>query len=350
MYHLLFSVLGTFPQVMFLYISEMIGIKRRAFAGLSIFLFVGTALCFMTLIAYFIPHWKYLYIVCTVPYLFVLFFYKYVPESIRFLRCRGRLDEAMDILKLIASRNGTTLPNNVCIEPPPATKNDKASPLDLFRTPSMACRSILQGVGYFVGAMAFFALYLGAADISGHLYQDFFILSVAEIPVSLMIMDFAERFGRKRTVMTSLLIGSLMCVALGFTPNRGKIKIARIIFGMIGKVSISATCNSFQTWTVELYPTKIRGQGMGYVQVMSRLGAACAPFVNTQFQKLHMGAADIFIGICAFVTYFLLCFLPETKGMQTADAEEEVSGDIETIGGGTELEDLAFENPIAIID
>jgi len=336
-----FFLPGTFPQIMFTYISEVVGGKYRTFAGLSIFLFVGTALNFLVLKAYFIRNWRLLYIVCTAPYIFVLGFYKYVPESMRFLRIKGRLDETMEVFQLIAKRNGTEIPAGVTIDPPSQeVVRHNASPLDLFRTPSIAFKSLVQGVGYWIGAMTFFALYLGAADISGHIYLDYFIVTVVELPVCLMIMDFAERFGRKRTVMTSMLVGSLMCIALGFTPNHGKMKIARIVFAMTGKVSISANCNSFQLWSVELYPTSIRGEGMGFVQVMSRLGAASATFVNREFAELHEGANYIFIGLASFCTYFLLCFLPDVKGV--ADVDDPIPDTIR----GTELEKGAFSNPI----
>ena len=342
-----FFLPGTFPQIMFTYISEVVGGKYRAFSGLSIFLFVGTALGVLALKAYYIRNWKVLYIVCTAPYIFVIFFYKYVPESVRFLRVKGKVDEAMAVFKLIAKRNRTEIPPNITIAPPPTNLiHHKANPLDLFRTANMAYKSIIQGIAYFIGAMTFFALYLGAADISGHLYRDYTIVTLIEIPVCLVIMDVTERFGRKRTVMTSLLIGSIMCVGIGFTPKTGKIKIARIILAMIGKVSISAFCNSFQTWSVELYPTNIRGEGMGFVQVMSRLGAASSPWVNKEFNKFHEGASYIFIGIASFVTYFFLCFLPEMKGVPTADAMEEGDKNVETITA-VELDIVAYSNPMA---
>lgn len=342
-----FFLPGTFPQIMFTYISEVVGGSYRAFAGLSIFLFVGAALGVLGLKAYYIHNWKMLYIVCTAPYIFVIFFYKYLPESVRYLRIKGKIDEAMDVFRLIAKRNRVAdLPSNYAIEAPPAVLvQHRATPLDLFRTPNIAYRSTIQGFAYFIGAMTFFALYLGAADISGHLYRDYIIVTLFEIPSSLMIMDFTERFGRKRTVMTSLLIGSVMCVGIGFTPKHGPLKIVRIVLAVIGKVSINAYCNSFQTWSVELYPTNIRGEGMGFVQVMSRLGAAAAPWVNKEFSKFHAGASYIFIGIASFITYFLLCFLPEMKGMPTTDAMEEEDRETET-AATMELEKGAFSNPL----
>merc|ERR1712013_191560 len=249
----------------------------------------------------------------------------------RFLRVKGRIEEAMAVFREIARQNGTEIRPGVTLEPPPEVLiHRKANPLELFRTGHMALKSIIQGFAYFIGAMTFFALYLGAADISGHLYRDYTIVTLVEIPVCLAMMDFAERFGRKRTVMTSLLIGSLASVGLGFTPKSGTtLRVIRVIVAMVGKVSISAFCNSFQTWTCELYPTTMRGSGVGMTQVMSRLGAAAAPWVNMEFNRYHHGASYVFVGVASLVTYFLLCLLPEMKGVPAVDAMEEGDKEVE---------------------
>ena len=313
---------GTFQQIMFLYISEIVGDDRRAFAGLSMFFFVNISLLVLALKAYFIRQWRLLYIVSTVPFAFVVGFYRYVPESVRFLRVQGKTDEAMSIFRMIADRNRTEIPDGVSIEPHAmTTKTNSSTPLDLFRTPKLCVVSIIQAVTYFAGAMSFYSLYLGAANISGNMFRDYLFITAIEVPVAIMMMDFTERFGRKRTVMATMFIGSLMCVPLGFIPNRGDMKIARLIFGMIGKVSISAHCNCIQSWSVELYPTKIRGVAMGFLLLVARLGAASAAFVNKEFSKCHEGGVYIFIGATLFILLFMLCFLPEMKGVPISDGD-----------------------------
>ena len=75
---------------------------------------------------------------------------------------------------------------------------------------------------------------------------------------------------------------------------------------------------------------------------MARLGAAGAPFIDDQFSRLHSGASFIFMGVLSLTAYFLLCFLPEMKGVPTSDAEEEGGGEqMETVGG-FELTERSF--------
>jgi len=319
-----FFLPGTFQQVMFMYISEIVGGRHRAFAGLSIFFFVNFALLTLALKYYLVSSWQHLYIVCSLPYTFVLLFYKYLPESMRYLRVKGKLDEALDAFKTVAKRNGTDIPEGTTIEQYSdlIVKKSSGNFLDLFKTPKMAYITLIQGITYFVGAMSFYALYLGAAEISGNALRDYIILTAAEIPIALGVMDFTERFGRKRTVMTTMVIGAIVCVPLGFTPKHGSYKIARVIFGMIGKVSVSAHCNCIQSWSVELYPTNVRGVGMGFLLLMARLGAACAPFANKEFAMFFEGSCYIFIGTFLLIVSFFLCFLPESKGVTISDGQD----------------------------
>merc|ERR1711962_343896 len=242
----------------------------------------------------------------------------------RYLRVKGRLHEALEAFKAVARRNGTEIPEGVTVEPYSdyVVKKSSGNFLDLFRTPKIALITLIQGITYFVGALSFYSLYLGAANISGNALRDYLIITAAEVPIALAVMDFTERFGRKRTVMTTMLIGGVMCVPLGFTPNHGNYKIARVIFGMIGKVSVSAHCNCIQSWSVELYPTNVRGVGMGFLLLMARLGAACAPFANKEFDNVFKGACFIFIGALLFVVSFFLCFLPESKGVTISDGQD----------------------------
>ena len=61
---------------MFVLASEFVGPKYRAFAGTILWFFFGVALMLLGLKPYHIRTWKMLLIASTVPYIFVLAFYK----------------------------------------------------------------------------------------------------------------------------------------------------------------------------------------------------------------------------------------------------------------------------------
>ena len=61
---------------MFIMASEYVGGKYRPMSGMVLWLVFGGSLVLLGVKAYFIREWKTLFIVCTIPYVFVLGFYK----------------------------------------------------------------------------------------------------------------------------------------------------------------------------------------------------------------------------------------------------------------------------------
>lgn len=67
----------------FIIISELVGNHYRPFAGLIIFVSNPIAWSLMAVKSYYVNNWRTLNILCNAPYIVVLAFYKFVPESIQ---------------------------------------------------------------------------------------------------------------------------------------------------------------------------------------------------------------------------------------------------------------------------
>ena len=324
-----FFLHGTYPQL-YIMISEIVGNKDRAFANNITFFSLGFAFCTLALKAYLLPNWRTLHIVCTAPYVFVLIFMKFVPESVRYLRVKGELDAAMAVFRRIAYWNKTIIPDNVTISPA-STINHKASPLDLFRTRKMARVSCILGWSTFTVAMSFYCLYYTAGNISGHMYIDFVLITVLDIPASLILTPLVNKYGRKRCSMALLLLAAASCMGLGFAPNHGQFKILRIILGMFGKTCNVLSGMAATTWRMELYPTTIRGEAGGLTQLTNKIGATCSPWLDAWLSTIYPGAVFIVIGVLMFVTALLQSLLWETKGTNVGDTSDDDGGSAKTM-------------------
>ena len=306
---------------MYVMVSEIVGNKHRAFANNITFFSVAAAFCMLALKAYFLPNWKYLFVVCTAPYALVLLFVWFVPESVRFHRVKGELDEAMAVFKRIAYWNKTVIPEGVSISPS-SQENHKTTPLDLFRTKKLFCITSVLSWNSFTGAMSFYCLYYAAGNISGHMYLDFVLITVLDFPASLMLTPMINNYGRKKCCMGFLFLGAISCLGLGLTPNHGKLKILRVALGMFGK-----TCNvlsgiAMVTWRMELYPTTIRGEIGGFTMMANKIGATCSPWIVAWFAGSYEGGVFVLIGGLMLVSVFLQSFLQETLGRNLSDTGE----------------------------
>ena len=71
-----------------------------------------------------------------------MFYFRYVPESVRWLRTRKKLNAAEDILKKIGKRNRKL--SNASLSEPPEGADRNTSYRDLFNTFSMAMSTFVQ--------------------------------------------------------------------------------------------------------------------------------------------------------------------------------------------------------------
>ena len=282
--------------------------------------------------AYYIPNWKTLYIVCTAPYIFVAGFFHFIPESVRFLRVKGKNAELMECFRRIAHWNNTVIPENVAIMPVPAqTEVHKANPLHLFKNVKLAMKTGIQIFAMFATGISYYGLYMAAGDLGGSMYRNYIMISASEIPLIFFSVYLCERFGRKKTSTIPVLIGCAACLCVAFVPNEGGLKIVRVIVGMIGKCCVGSNMNTMSTWSSELYPTVIRGEALGFFQAALRTGASAAPWLDKELVKVHKSAAFLFMAAICAVSFFFLNFLPETQGVVTNDDDEEPEEKIDSL-------------------
>ena len=132
--------------------------------------------------------------------------------------------------------------------------------------------------------------------------------------------------------MGFMFLGAISCLGLGLTPNRGKLKILRVVLGMFGK-----TCNVLSgiaqvTWRMELYPTTIRGEIGGLTQMANKIGATCSPWIVAWFAGVYEGGVFVLIGGLMLVSVALQSILQETLGKNLSD-----TGDLPTKETGRDV-------------
>ena len=307
-----FSLPGVMIQA-FILITESVGNKQRAFAGQVIKTGYPVGLCVLGLTAYFFREWKTVLILSTTPYILLVAFYKVVPESLRWLRIQGKMENLFKQLHIIARWNKKLVPSNLNISPVNEIIERKRNVFDIFGTRTLLVRSLVLGYAWFANGMVYYGLYLAANDLSGSIYRDFIVLSLIDFPATFLAIFLLQLIGRKRTVVLSMLAGGTACMAIGFIPYDSKLKIFRIVLGTTGKFFILMSFNSLYTWSAEIYPTEIRSIGIGFVQFICRVGGATAPWIAKGLKYVNRGAPFIMMGIVAVTAALLSLILPETK-------------------------------------
>ena len=81
-----------------------------------------------------------------------------------------------------------------------------------------------------------------------------------------------------------------------------------------GKVFLDVAYIVMFLWTFELFPTVVRGQGTGLTLLLSRVGAATAPFLSDVLQAVDARLSYVFMGVMSLLAFVTALCLRETKG------------------------------------
>lgn len=298
----------------FILISEYVGSKHRPLAGIIVYLSMPCGYILVGVKAYLTQNWKLLHIVTTVPYVITLAFYRFVPESVKWLSLHGKTDQIKKILRRIAAFNKTEMPTGSYeLEASDENVVDNTNILDIFRTRKLIMQTLAQAFVWLVTGIAYFGLSLASDDLGGSAYRDFIILSCFEVPALLLTIDFCTRFGRKPAAICPLFIGGISCIIVVFIPSVGKIKAFRILMGIFGKFCLSMTFDAVFTWSVEIYPTSLRSKGMGFLNSTCHIGSAAAPFIAKGLRPIARWLPFVAMGAPAVIGACIGMLLPETR-------------------------------------
>jgi MFS family permease len=114
----------------------------------------------------------------------------------------------------------------------------------------------------------------------------------------------ADRFSRKYTYITYLLVAAALVPLLAFVRNPVALLLIGPLVGFFGTGYFSG----FSVIASELFPTSLRGTAMGFVYNIGRVTSAAAPLLIGRFSE----TAGLSAALCITSAAFLLAALIAT--------------------------------------
>uniref|UniRef100_A0A3B5BA24 Solute carrier family 22 member 13-like n=1 Tax=Stegastes partitus TaxID=144197 RepID=A0A3B5BA24_9TELE len=172
--------------------TEWIGVSKRSIASCLNQMFAGLGQCLLAGLVYGVRDWRKAQYILAGAQAFV-----WIPESARWLLGQGRTEEAKTLIYKVAAINKKEIPENLMNESSQRYLNLICSCLAMLR----CCLNL----GYFC-----LVLNVGKFGLSIFLVQ--FLFGISEVPAHLLCIVFLEIFGRKKSLISTLLTGGFVCL------------------------------------------------------------------------------------------------------------------------------------------
>lgn len=304
---------------------EMVGPKKRMFAGVVCQMFFTLGFLLTALFAYFIRNWRHLQIALTLPGILFFSYWWFIPESARWLLTKGRKEEAKQIVLAAAKENKVSIPTDILeslILPTEQEKKQESQPkpslLDLFKHANLRRKSFIIFFLWFVNSGAYYGLSWNTSNLGGgNDYINFIISGLVEFPAYTFLLLTLNRWGRKLILCGCMFVGGAALVLTILIPTDMVWLI--ITLAMIGKLAITASYGTIYIFSAEQFPTVIRNVALGAASTSARVGGILAPYINIM-AEIWKPLPLLLFGVAALLGVLFSIGLPETHNKQLPDS------------------------------
>ncbi|NP_001088049.1 solute carrier family 22 member 4 [Xenopus laevis] len=261
--------------------NEILGKSARILystMGTCIFFAIGYMM--LPLFAYFIRDWRTLLLALTIPGLFCIPLWWIIPESPQWLICKGRIEEAEDIIRKAAKINRVPAPAVIFktseLEDSAERQRKRYTLLDLVKTFNIRIITAMTILLWLITSIGYFGISLNTPNLHGDPYLNCFLLAAIEVPSNIFAWLLLKYIPRRYSMCGSLLLGGVVLLLIQLVPL--DLQILSTVLVMVGKFGVTAAFSMVYVYTAELYPTVIRNTGVGIGSVSSRIGSVLSPY------------------------------------------------------------------------
>ncbi|MFJ8259421.1 MFS transporter [Peribacillus asahii] len=282
--------------------------------------------------------WRWMLVSATIPAIVVLILRIGTPESPRWLVSMGRVEEARQIVKKHLG------PNVEMGETITSTDNQTAAGFRGLFSKKLRKRTAFGGIFKLTIVIPYFAIYTFLPTILRTMgfEQNFFadtMLNLFLLVGAIVGLWLLAKFSRRGFTIGSfaVLTVSLFALSIMHTGSQFLMLVAFLVFTFF----MSAASNLTLVYPAELFPTEIRGSGIGMVTAISRIGSAIGTFLlPVSLNFLGLNASMIAMAVILLIGLIVsIAWAPETKSLSL----NEASNPLLDTGNSSEETDIPLQ-------
>ncbi|ROT74335.1 putative organic cation/carnitine transporter, partial [Penaeus vannamei] len=280
----MFLASTSYPPILelsYIIVLEQVSPGWRTRISSTTFILWTFGMSFLPLIAWLSRDWFTLGLITTVPSFVSVLAWWFLPESPRWLLSCNRLKETVDLLRTIAQRNGRPVPEKLeeTVQVLANTHNTEKNYgfIQLFKYSKVRMRTLLLTVNYTCNNLFYYGLSYNTTNMSGNEFINFFLLSITELPSTVLAWWGASYIGRRWTEAGCFLMASVCAVIAIFTLNSAV--WLNISIHILSKLFITMSYLVVYIQCAEIYPTTHRAAGTGLSSLVASTFGTTAPYI-----------------------------------------------------------------------
>ncbi|KPI99794.1 Solute carrier family 22 member 3 [Papilio xuthus] len=309
---------------------EIGGRNNRVLAGVIFAYAVYLGETFYAIIAMFLPYWKHLVAAIYTPSIAFLLLIFVLKESPRWQLLNDKTESAKKTLLLIAKKNKVNIDREKLLsmnaedlkkEYKINSYEEREGFMAIFKSREMIKRAIVAVFCKFTVGFVYYGLMINSVYLPGNRHTNFMLATAMSFPGELMSLYLMTKVGRKFPLIYGFLLCGILCVATGWVPEA--YTWLKITVFLMGKLIVSVCYTGVITYTMELFPTSVRGTMLGVSSVSGGIGSLLAPLTPI-LNSVSVVLPPMIFGITALISGVLLIRTPETKDTPLMDTIQQV--------------------------
>lgn len=310
---------GGLMPVLSTWMSEYIPAKRRGtFVAVleSSWSFGALLISAIAFLVIPVHGWRAVFPIMFLSLILVAFVQRYMPESIRYLEVKGRIQQARKIL----GEHSFSVPAETV-----APEVSKVSVKELLSR-AFRKRTAMLWILWFCIAYTYHGIFIWLPTVLSE--QGFtlvralwftLLITSLQIPGYLSAAYLIDRVGRKPILVSYMILAGVASYLFGTSQA----ELSIVVFGgAISFFNLGAWAVTY-AYTPELYPTRIRATGAGWSGAIGRIAGIIAPIATAVFVS-SMGVFQTFLGF--FAAHFIAAAVVAVLGIETVGKTlEEIS-------------------------